>query len=148
MASPPSVSCYSTLMNTNEKVVFLLHLLLTPLPAQPKQRPAVGLIISSNGWDSGPVCANKHSNGAGRRGWRTVQPAHEWMRFQQTSASIGPVWTANYCWPMLYYFTTKDCCQEKGGRGRGGGGGGGERTQKSWKGAWGEERFSECHNNL
>lgn len=43
------------------------------------------------------------------------------MRFQQTSASVGPVWMANYCWLMLYYFTTKDCCREKGARGGGGG---------------------------
>lgn len=26
--------------------------------------------------------------------------------------------------------------------------GGGETAKKSWKGGRGEERFSECHNNL
>lgn len=30
------------------------------------------------------------------------------------SESVKSVWIANYCWLMVYYFTTSDCCQGVG----------------------------------
>lgn len=123
---PPPTACYSGLMRANESSLPPPHPFPScSSPAQPKQRPTISLIIKSNGQDSGPV-------------W-VMKPAHGGMRFQYTSASVGPVWTANYCWLMLYYFTTKDRCREKGRRRRKRegceGGGGRAEKKKFWKGA-------------
>lgn len=68
------------------------------------------------------------------------------MRFQQTSASVGPVWMANYCWLMLYYFTTKDCCREKGASG--GGGGEGCETGRGGEGPGNPGRVPEGKKGL
>lgn len=79
----------------------LLLLVLTPLPPvlplpQPKQRPAVGLIIKSNGQDSGPVCTNTQ-----RRSWegKGNRLAGGWgfNKRQPASALFGLQIIAGWC---------------------------------------------------
>lgn len=65
-------------------------------PAQPKQRPAVGLIIKSNGQDSGPVCTNTQ-----RRSWegKGNRLAGGWgfNKRQPASALFGLQIIAGWC---------------------------------------------------
>lgn len=128
------------------------------LPAQPKQRPAVGLIISSNGRDLGPVCANTHRDGAGkgRRGGGGEQAGVTDSQRDEVSTNVsqrrpcldGKLLLAD---ALLFYnqrLLLRERCTERRWRGGLWNREEGRGPRKSWKGAWREERFSECHNNL
>lgn len=110
------------------------------LPAQPKQRPAVGLIISSNGRDPGPVCANTHRDGAGKGWWwggggNRLTERWGFNKRQPASALFGWQIIAGWCSIILQpKIAVERKVQAEGVEGRAVKQGGGERAREILEG--------------